>query len=137
VFIGHLPAGWLATSWLLRPERVDARTRRRLLAWGLAASVLPDLDLLRFYLVSDRREVHHAFLPHLPLAWVPALAAAALALWAARAGRPAWLALAVAAVNVALHLVLDRWPAASAGSGRSPRPSSWWRTSPRGTTPGC
>lgn len=107
MFIGHIPAGYLATSWLLDRESLRAGTRRRLLAWGLFASVMPDLDLLWFYLVDERRQVHHAYLPHLPPAWVPVLAVVALALLATRAGRTAWLALAAGALNVALHLVLD------------------------------
>lgn len=81
--------------------------RRRLLALGMAASVLPDLDLLWFYLVSDRSEVHHAYPPHLPLFWVAVLAAAALVLRLRGAGRTAWLALIVFGANVLLHQVLD------------------------------
>jgi inner membrane protein len=57
--------------------------------------------------VDDRRQVHHAYLPHKPFAWLVALAAAALALRLLRAGRPAGTALAVLGVNVMLHLVLD------------------------------
>ena len=91
MFIGHLPAGYLATTAVL----------------GRAASVLPDLDLLYFYFVSDRRQVHHAYLPHLPLACLAAMGAAALVLWIVRARPTAWLALGVFGLNVMLHLVLD------------------------------
>ena len=105
MFIGHLPAGYLATAALL--GRAPRPERRGLLLIGLAASVLPDLDLLYFYFVDDRRQVHHAYLPHLPLACMAALGAAALVLWLVRARRTAWLALAVFGVNVMLHLLLD------------------------------
>lgn len=105
MFIGHIPAGYLATTSMLRAgSGVD---RRRLLGLGLAASVLPDLDLLYFYLVDHQRHVHHTYLPHLPLAWVAALAVAALVMWVARARRVAWMALGVLAMNVFIHLALD------------------------------
>jgi inner membrane protein len=90
------------------------------LLWlGLAASVLPDLDLLWFYLVDARRHVHHSYVPHLPGFWLVILAAAAAVLALRRAGRAAWLALAVFGSNVLGHLLLDTvaggirwlWPA--------------------------
>lgn len=122
MFIAHLPAGWLATTALLRGRSVAPRTRRRLMALGLLASVLPDFDLAWFYLVDDQRHVHHAYLTHKPGAWLIALAAAALVMRMRRASRTAWLALAVFGVNVMLHLVLDTtaggirwlWPASEA-----------------------
>lgn len=118
MFIAHLPAGYLATRLLLRGRALPSATRRRLMALGLAASVLPDLDLLWFFTLGGRREVHHAYLTHKPFAWLAALAATALVLGMLRASRMAWLALAVLGANVMLHLVLDttaggirwRWP---------------------------
>lgn len=92
---------------MLRGRGVGDRARRRLLAWGLVGSVLPDLDLFYFYLVSDRRTVHHEYLPHLPLAWLPLFAVIALGLAAGRANRVAWIGLAVVGVNVLGHLLLD------------------------------
>lgn len=77
------------------------------MALGVAASVLPDLDLLWFYFVSDRSVVHHAYPPHLPLFWIAVLAAAALVLRLRGARRTAWLALIVFGANVLLHQVLD------------------------------
>jgi hypothetical protein len=107
MFIAHLPVGYVATLALLNRVEVAAAVRRRLLALGLAASVLPDLDLLYFYLVDQRRQVHHAYLPHLPLFWVGVLALTAGALSLASRPRVAWVALGVFTTNVLLHLVLD------------------------------
>ena len=107
MFVAHLPAGYLATRLLLRGRVLPSAARRRLMALGLAASVLPDLDLLWFFLVDHRRQVHHTYLPHKPFAWLAALAVAAAALRLLGASRPAWTALAVLGVNVMLHLVLD------------------------------
>jgi hypothetical protein len=116
VFIAHLPAGYLATTALLHGRQLAPAARRRLLRLGLAASVLPDLDLLYFYLVDGRRHVHHAYLPHLPLAWVAALGATAAVLWRRRATSAARAALVVLGANVLLHLVLDTVAAAGVAS---------------------
>jgi inner membrane protein len=107
VFIAHLPAGYLATRLILARQPAPPPLRRRLLALGMAASVLPDLDLLWFYFVDHRRQVHHAYLPHLPLAWTALFCAAAVVMWMLRARRTAWLAMLVFAANIMLHLVLD------------------------------
>lgn len=107
MFIAHLPAGYLATRLILDREPVPAPPCRRLLALGMIAGVLPDLDLLWFYFVSDRRQVHHAYLPHLPLTWIALFAAAALVLWIRRASRTAWLAMLIFSANILLHQVLD------------------------------
>jgi inner membrane protein len=135
VFIAHLPSGWLATRALLRAPAEPHR--RRLLALGMFASILPDLDLLWFFFVDHRRTVHHAYLTHKPGAWLIALAAAALGMWMLRARRTAWLALAVLGANVMLHLVLDStaggirwlWPASEAELALSHPPAlhdPWW-----------
>jgi inner membrane protein len=107
VFIAHLPAGYLATRMILDRRPAPQPLRRRLLALGMAASVLPDLDLLWFYFVSDRRQVHHAYLPHLPLAWAGLFALAALVPWMRRAERVVWLGALAFSANIILHLVLD------------------------------
>lgn len=102
MFIAHLPAGYLLT----RRMAARARPRGALLAVGLAASVLPDLDLIWFYLVDDRQSVHHAYLFHWPLFWI---ALAGLALIGARLAR--WQAavpfVLVALAALLLHLALD------------------------------
>jgi inner membrane protein len=107
MFIGHVPAGYLATTFVLDRVRAPSTDRRRLLLIGLAASVLPDVDLLYFYLVDHRRHVHHTYLPHLPGFWLLVLAAWTAGLILSRSNRVRWLALGVAGLNVFLHLVLD------------------------------
>lgn len=102
MFIAHLPAGYLLT----RRMAAGQRNRRALMAVGLAASVLPDLDLIWFYLVDNRQSVHHAYLFHWPLFWV---ALAGLALGAARLAQICGAApcIAVALAALLLHMALD------------------------------
>jgi inner membrane protein len=107
MFIGHVPAGYLASTFLLDRARVPPADRRRMLLIGLATSVLPDIDLLYFYLIDHRRHVHHTYLPHLPAFWLVVFAIWAAALLLRRTSRVGWLALGVTSLNVLLHVVLD------------------------------
>jgi inner membrane protein len=103
MLIAHLPAGYLLTSWIERRAGIRSRA---VMAAGLAGSILPDLDLLWFYGVSDRRTPHHDYVTHAPLAWM----AAGLVAWAAvrLAGwRRGPLLVGVVLANVLLHLALD------------------------------
>tara|TARA_R110000868_G_scaffold10226_12_gene50135 strand:+ start:655 stop:852 length:198 start_codon:yes stop_codon:yes gene_type:complete len=63
MFIAHLPAGYLLTSAIQTRARNQSLS---LLATGLVASVLPDADLLWFYLFDNRQHVHHAYITHTP-----------------------------------------------------------------------
>jgi len=77
---------------------------------GLAASVLPDVDIVWFYLVDGRQHPHHDYLFHAPLFW-----AAVCAVWwvggrwlgYARAGLYAGFAFA----GLWLHMALDSFAA--------------------------
>lgn len=103
MFIAHLPAGYILTHCIARKNET---IRSRALAVGLIFSVLPDLDLLYFYLVDGRRTPHHDYWTHLPIFWlgVAALTAAALIL----AGKRHFMFLVwVALANVMMHLLLD------------------------------
>lgn len=103
MFIAHLPAGYILTHCIARKNET---IRSRALAVGLIFSVLPDLDLLYFYLGDGRRTPHHDYWTHLPIFWlgVAALTAAALTLAGKRHSMfLVWVALA----NVMMHLLLD------------------------------
>ncbi|MGV8996485.1 MAG: metal-dependent hydrolase [Parvibaculaceae bacterium] len=132
MFIAHLPAGYLLTS------AIQTRTRNQslsLLATGLVASVLPDADLLWFYLVDNRQHVHHAYMTHTPVFWV---GLAAVAWITAKAARIAWapLYIGVALANLMLHMALDSiaaeirwlWPLSNAEFGlfHIPAVHGWW-----------
>lgn len=106
MFVAHFPAGYIVTRQMLKGRSQTDVTTRRLLALGLFASVLPDLDLVYFYLIDNRQTLHHHYWPHLPAFWaVVAAPTLALALVVRRpAMLPAWL---VFHANIFLHLVLD------------------------------
>jgi len=106
MLIAHLPAGYLLVRRIaprLAPPPGDAR---RLMAVGLAASVLPDIDLFYFYLIDGRQTLHHDYWTHIPAFWPAAMLAAAGLLWLARMTVP-WREFLVFLAGIFLHLALD------------------------------
>jgi len=61
---GHLPAGYIAATGLSRSWPANA-----LFAGVILGAVLPDIDMLWFYLVDDRGHHHHSYLTHRPALW--------------------------------------------------------------------
>lgn len=100
MFIAHAPAGYLLTRKLARHPSAG------LLMLGLVASVLPDLDLVRFYVIDHRRVLHHAYWTHEPFWWA-LLGLAWLVFASLRGSRRLILAGHVFFANVLGHLVLD------------------------------
>lgn len=72
MFIGHLPAGYVANDLLQRScwRFLDESERRLTTRVMLAGSLAPDLDMFYFYLGDGGRTHHHLFWPHLPAVWV-------------------------------------------------------------------
>ena len=101
MFIGHLPAGYVLTTFLQKPLRT-----RRFLFIGLVASVLPDADIFYFYLFDNQNHLHHGYWTHTPFYWALMAVVAFAILWISR--RRVYLAGAVIFFsNVFLHLCLD------------------------------
>ena len=132
MFIAHAPAGYLLTKALFP---ATTRNYALLMATGLFFSIAPDLDLLRFYLASDRQLPHRVFFTHWPLFWAALSGLAWMVTAVLR--KPGWRPfIAVAFANAELHLVLDTlagdiyWLAPlsdmSLNLVRVPAAHSWW-----------
>lgn len=94
----HLPSGYVL-------GRLIRRDILCLMPAALIGAVLPDLDLIWFYLVDDRAVHHHFYWVHVPVFWM-VLAAVVLPGLALLARR--WLATAfVFFAAIFLHLCLD------------------------------
>ena len=110
MFIAHLPAGYLATRGLARRLEVPPAQRGRLLAFGLVCSVLPDADLLWFYLIDNRQTEHHHYVTHWPLTWVALAVLAAALPWGAKRGA-AHAFILTGLACLLLHMALDSFAA--------------------------
>ncbi|SFR49685.1 metal-dependent hydrolase [Litoreibacter janthinus] len=96
----HLPSGYIlgrtAQRYGVHPWLMPA---------ALLGAVLPDFDLIWFYLIDNRAFHHHSYWVHIPGFW---LVVAALTLLGLRQVRPRWLPPArVFFAAIFLHLVLD------------------------------
>lgn len=106
MLIAHLPAGYLLTR-RTAPRLAKGRANpRRLVAVGLTGSVLPDIDLLYFYLADGRQTLHHDYWTHIPAFWPAATLIIALLMMLARVAVP-WRGIAVFLSAIFLHLTLD------------------------------
>lgn len=92
----HLPAGYCLS-------RVTGTSLPGALPVMLLFSVLPDFDLLWFYLVDNRSIHHHRYWVHIPAFWLVAGTLAAALLWRTPYRNLVFVALAA----IMLHLVLD------------------------------
>lgn len=93
----HLPAGYILGR-LLPPAPY-------VLPAALVGSVLPDLDMLYFYLIDDRQTHHHHYWTHVPATWA-VLAVLLLPLLRVFA-RPLFPAAVAFFAAILLHLCLD------------------------------
>ncbi len=101
MFIGHLPAGYILTDALQKKFNL-----KKYLWIGLIGSIFPDIDILYFYLIDNRQNLHHSYWTHLPFDWLIISAIAMLAIWLLK--RKAYLVAALIFFsNVFLHLLLD------------------------------
>ena len=109
MFIAHMPAGYLFTRYCVRRlgSKVDSiSTLKYYVMFGLLCSVLPDFDLMYFYLIDNRQHAHHSYWTHIPLFWVllsGLLYFGAKAFFKKKLGLLSVLML----VNTELHLLLD------------------------------
>jgi inner membrane protein len=49
---------------------MKASTLKYYVIYGLLCSVLPDFDLLYFYLIDHRQHAHHTYWTHIPIFWL-------------------------------------------------------------------
>lgn len=63
MFIAHVPAAYIIARLTSR------KTTRSTRVAFLIGSILPDIDMIWFYMVDDRQHHHHSYLTHKPILW--------------------------------------------------------------------
>ncbi|MEK6700599.1 MAG: metal-dependent hydrolase [Nitrospirota bacterium] len=109
MFIAHLPAGYLLTRFVVVKRgmaHIPSFQYRTFMALGLIGSLLPDVDMLYFYLIDNRQHLHHGYWTHIPLSW---LMLSGVTLLIGRLLRKPLVAPAAIVLfsNVFVHLFLD------------------------------
>ena len=108
MFIGHIPAGFLWTRLLRKSSKTVANsgTTTRVLLIGMFSGIIPDLDLLYFYLIDHRMTAHHNYWTHVPLIWMVIFSAWLVAAYLSR--KPVFIGVGlVMGSNILMHMVLD------------------------------
>jgi inner membrane protein len=109
MFIAHLPAGYLITRYYLcvmEANFMKSSALKYYVMFGLFCSVLPDFDLIYFYLIDNRQHAHHSYWTHIPMFWVllsVSLYCGAKVLFKQNVGPASVILL----VNTQLHMLLD------------------------------
>ena len=73
MFLAHMPAGYLASRFLLSQFRLEPSKTKWLLLLGLLGSVFPDMDMYYFYLIDNRQHGHQSYWTHKPFYWITVL----------------------------------------------------------------
>lgn len=101
MFIGHMPGAYILAKKILKQQ-----SNRVLILLACIAGVLPDIDILYFYLIDNRQHTHHSYWTHMPLFWM--VVYAGLYLLAKVVGRGDYARpIMIMASCTFLHLVLD------------------------------
>ncbi len=104
MFIAHVPAGYLLSK--VCQKRVGEKSRALVMWCILAGSIIPDLDMIYFWMMQERAVHHHLYLPHLPSVWIGVLMVGGLISLITRKqiwGQGAWWMF----VGAMFHLLLD------------------------------
>ena len=104
MLIAHAPTGMLMAAVLikLKPQAVSWQ---RWYLMGAVMGVLPDLDMLWFYLVDHRQYHHHVYVPHWPIVWL-SISVLALVWYGIKQSKAAACAVLLGLTGIS-HMVLD------------------------------
>jgi len=109
MIIGHLPAGYILSSYIVKPLLKGTPAGifpGRLLLIGSLSSIVPDLDMAYFYFIDQGKHLHHNYWTHLPVFWT-GLAVLVLTIVIAR-GHCALLPYGLTIlIGILSHLLLD------------------------------
>jgi len=110
MFIAHLPAGYLLSRLLIRNSKSLNLTKKQyqlLLLTGLLGSILPDFDLLYFFLIDGRQHGHHGYWTHIPYYWTTLFLLGFVYCKMIQANKLIVTGLLILYLNIMLHLLLD------------------------------
>jgi inner membrane protein len=106
MFISHIPAGYIISRFLVRHVAVHGISIVAFLRAGVVGALVPDFDMLYFYLVDHRQHHHHTYVTHYPVVWLFLLFVSLIWLFLARTKNHAACA-AIFSLNGLAHISFD------------------------------
>ncbi|MEM8949673.1 MAG: metal-dependent hydrolase [Pseudomonadota bacterium] len=70
MFIAHAPAGYIAAKFAQKTISKNEFETKLILACGMFFSILPDFDMIYFYTIDNRQNLHHSYWTHIPVFWI-------------------------------------------------------------------
>lgn len=104
MFIGHIPAGYITSVMLLNQFKLRGISETSFILSGLCGAIIPDCDLIYFYLIDHRQHPHHMYFTHWPIVWFSLLVISCL--WLQKNHTKAIL-MFICCLNACIHIVLD------------------------------
>lgn len=109
MFVAHLAGGYLLSRSLVSRDKYlpfNKKQKLQLVLTGCLFSILPDFDLIYFYLIDGRQHHHHSYWTHMPVFWL--LLSGILYLLAKRLyNQQGTLVCILLFVNTWVHMLLD------------------------------
>lgn len=100
----HAPTGYIIAKLfhVLKPNNISSK---KWAIYGAISGLLPDLDMLWFYLVDNRQVHHHRYFTHLPIVWFSLLILSYI-LWKRQQNTYTTISL-MFCISACFHLLLD------------------------------
>jgi len=106
MFIGHLPAGYIAAKLLFKRFANTEVSARLFILAGVIGGIAPDFDMFYFYFVDNRQSHHHTYWPHYPVLWL-AILAVSCAWFKLAANKSSAALMLVFSISGFIHMLLD------------------------------
>ena len=106
MFIAHIPTGYIyAVSIIKSIKKIEIPTRP-IICSAVLGSILPDFDLIYFYLIDHRQTHHHKYITHWPLLWI-SLVFMSYIIYAFSSHKKFGLLSLIAFSSCTIHIILD------------------------------
>ncbi len=107
MIITHLPAGYILSKLACKHFANHIGNYSTFMWWGLFGAIAPDIDLLYYDLIDQRRTLHHKYFSHYPICWlILIIIAIGLFTWKAKGKTIGYYSL-IFAVSGFFHIILD------------------------------
>lgn len=106
MFIGHLPAGFISARLLFTHLKSVGVSYTAFIAWGMFGAIIPDIDMVYFYLIDHRQHHHHSYITHFPIVWLSLLIVSS-AWFCKTSQRKNAVLVVIFSLNAFIHIILD------------------------------